>query len=108
MPEMPEPATATPSAQDTSSTASPLRTAPPAASTARNGCQRMVSRSRAPAHWNTACPRLAVRMTMNSAPSETSTDGLASPSATGASHTPVSPPSSSPAVAQAPVMNPCQ
>ena len=108
IPEMPDPATATPRAHDTSSTAAPLRTAPPAASTARNGCHEMVSRRRAPAYWKTACPRLAVRITMNSAPRDTSTDGFASPSATGASQTPVRPPSRSPAVAHAPVMKPCQ
>ena len=45
---------------------------------------------------------------MNSAPSETISDGLASPSATGASQTPNRPPSSRPPVAKAPVMKPCQ
>ena len=105
---MPEPAIATPSAQATSSTATPLSAAPPTASTARNGCQLIVSRSRAPPYWKTAWPSDADRITMNSAPSETSTRGLASPSATGASHTPSNPPSSSPAVANAPVTNPCQ
>ncbi len=45
---------------------------------------------------------------MNSAPSETSSDGSASPSAIGASQTPSRPPSSSPEVAKAPVTKPCQ
>ena len=45
---------------------------------------------------------------MNSAPSETSSDGSASPSAIGASQTPNRPPSSSPVVAKAPVTKPCQ
>ena len=45
---------------------------------------------------------------MNSAPSDTISEGFASPSATGASHTPKSPPRSRPAVAKAPVTKPCQ
>ena len=45
---------------------------------------------------------------MKSAPSETSSDGAVSPSSTGASQTPNRPPSSSPAVAKAPVTKPCQ
>ena len=45
---------------------------------------------------------------MNSAPSDTSIEGAALPSANGASHTPNRPPRSSPPVAKAPVTNPCQ
>ncbi len=45
---------------------------------------------------------------MNSAPRDTSSDGFASPSAIGAIQTPNRPPSSSPAVANAPVTKPCQ
>ena len=89
-------------------TATALRAAPPTASTARIGCQRMRARIRAPTYWKSACPSEAARMTMNSAPSETHRDGSASPSAIGASHTPNRPPSSSPAVANAPVTKPCQ
>ena len=103
-----EPDTATPSAQATSSTAAALRAAPPTASTARIGCQRMRARIRAPAYWSTAWPTEADRMTMKSAPSDTHSDGSASPSAIGASHTPSRPPSSRPAVANAPVTKPCQ
>ena len=47
-------------------------------------------------------------MTMKSAPSETHSDGAASPSASGATQMPSRPPSSRPAVAKAPVTNPCQ
>ena len=108
MPERPEPAMATPSAHATRRTATPLSTAPPTASTARNGCHWMVSRSRPPPYWNSACPSVAHRITMKRAPSDTSTLGLASPRAMGASHTPVSPPRISPAVAAAPVTKPCQ
>jgi hypothetical protein len=68
----------------------------------------MRSRIRAPANCNSAWPREAQRITMKSAPSETSSEGFASPSANGASHTPSRPPSSRPAVANAPVMKPCQ
>ena len=47
-------------------------------------------------------------ITMKRAPSETHSDGAASPSASGAAQTPSRPPSSSPPVAKAPVTNPCQ
>ena len=103
-----EPETATPSAQATSSTATALSAAPPTASTARAGCQVILSRSREPTNWKTACPSDAARITMKSAPSETHIEGLASPSTVGASQTPKSPPSSRPVVAKAPVMKPCQ
>ena len=102
------PETATPSAHATSSTATALRTEPPMASTARIGCQVMRSRSRAPTYWKSACPSEAEMITMKSAPSETHSDGAASPSARGATQMPTRPPSSRPAVALAPVMNPCQ
>ena len=103
-----DPDTATPSAQATSSTAAALSTEPPTASTARTGCHEILSRIRAPAYWRKACPSVADRITMNSAPSETQIEGLASPSATGASQRPKSPPSSRPPVANAPVTKPCQ
>ena len=45
---------------------------------------------------------------MKTAASETRIDGVASPSAVGASQTPTRPPRSRPTVANAPVMNPCQ
>ena len=99
---------ATPSAQATSSTATALSTAPPTASRARAGCQVILSRILAPVNCSSAWPSDAARITMNSAPSDTSSDGLASPSAIGAIQTPNRPPSSSPAVANAPVTNPCQ
>ena len=102
------PETATPSAHATSSTATALRADPPTASSARTGCQVMRSRSRAPNHWKTAWPRDADRMTMKSAPSETHSEGAASPSASGATQMPSTPPRSRPAVAAAPVMKPCQ
>ena len=103
-----DPEIATPSAQATISTATALSMAPPTASTARAGCQVIFSRSRAPAYWNSACPSDAARITMNRAPRETQIDGSAWPSAIGASQMPSSPPRSSPAVAKAPVTNPCQ
>ena len=108
MPAIREPDTATPSAQATSSTAAALSAAPPTASRARTGCQVMRERTRAPTYWNIACPNEAAAITMNNAPSETTSDGLASPSAMGASQMPNRPPSSRPAVAAAPVMKPCQ
>ncbi len=47
-------------------------------------------------------------MTMKIAASDTRIDGVASPSAWGASQTPASPPRRSPVVANAPVTKPCQ
>ena len=102
------PETATPSAHATSSTATALSADPPTASTARIGCQVMRARMREPAYWNSAWPSDAAAITMKSAPSETHSDGAASPSARGAAQMPSRPPSSSPAVANAPVMKPCQ
>ncbi len=103
-----EPEIATPSAQATMSTASALSTAPPTASTARAGCQVILSRSWAPAYCSSAWPSEAARITMNSAPREIQIEGSALPSAIGASQMPSNPPSSSPAVANAPVTKPCQ
>ena len=91
MPPMREPEMATPSAHATSSTATALSAAPPTASTARTGCQVIRSRILAPTNCSTAWPSEAARITMNSAPSETSSDGSASPSAIGASQTPNEP-----------------
>ena len=108
MPPIREPEMATPSAQETSSTATALSAAPPMASTARIGCHLIRSRIRAPMNCRNAWPSDAARMTMKSAPSETHTDGAASPSAIGATQTPNRPPHSSPAVAKAPVTKPCQ
>ena len=108
MPPILEPEIATPRAQETSSTAAALRAAPPMASTARMGCHLIRARIRAPTYCSKACPRDADRMTMNSAPSETHSDGSASPSAIGATHTPKRPPHRRPAVAKAPVTKPCQ
>ncbi len=107
-PSIREPETATPSAQATIRTAQALSAAPPIASSARTGCQVIRSRILAPPHCSRPCPSEAARITMNSAPSDTSSDGSASPSAIGASQTPKRPPSSSPAVAKAPVTKPCQ
>ena len=103
-----DPETATPRAQATSSTASADRKAPPTASTARAGCQVILSRTLAPAYWSIAWPMVADRMTMKSAPRDTHSEGAASPRACGASQMPNSPPSSSPIVANAPVTKPCQ
>ena len=108
IPPIREPEIATPSAHATTSTAAALSAAPPTASMARAGCQVIRSRIRAPTYWNSPCPSDADRITMNSAPRETSSDGSASPSAIGASQTPNRPPSSSPVVANAPVTKPCQ
>ena len=108
IPPMRVPETATPSAQATRSTATALRADPPTASTARIGCQVMRARIREPAYWKSACPSEAETITMKSAPSETHSDGAASPSARGATQMPSRPPSSRPAVANAPVMKPCQ
>ena len=47
-------------------------------------------------------------MTMKIAARDTRIDGVASPSASGASQTPTRPPSRSPVVAKAPVTKPCQ
>ena len=102
------PEMATPSAQATSSTAAALSAAPPTASMARTGCQVIRSRIFAPRNCSSAWPSEADRITMNSAPRDTSSEGVASPRATGASQTPKRPPSSSPVVANAPVMKPCQ
>ncbi len=102
------PDTATPSAHATMSTATALSAAPPTASTARAGCQVILSRILAPRNCISACPSEAHRITMNSAPSETPSDGSASPRISGASQMPRSPPSSSPEVAKAPVTKPCQ
>ena len=100
MPEMPEPAIATPSAHDTSSTAAPLRTAPPAASTARNGCQRdRVAQPRAGVLEERLPEARGQDHDEQRAQRDQHRLGLASPSARGASQTPVSPPRSSPAVA---------
>ncbi len=107
-PAIREPETATPSAHATSSTATALRAAPPTASSARTGCQVMRDRSRAPTYCKVAWPSEAARITMNSAPRVTSSEGLASPRAIGASQMPKRPPASRPAVAKAPVMKPCQ
>ena len=90
------PESATPSAQATSSAATALSTAPPTASSARTGCQVIWSRMRAPTSWNSACPSEAQRITMKTAASETRIDGVALPSAVGASQTPISPPSRRP------------
>ena len=108
MPWSPDPESATPSAQATSSAAAPLSTAPPTASRARIGCHLILSRIRVPTSWKSACPREAQTITMKIAASDTRIDGVASPSAWGASQTPARPPSSSPVVAKAPVTNPCQ
>ena len=107
-PSIREPETATPSAHATTSTAAALSTAPPIASIARTGCQRILSRNRAPRNWHRPWPSEAARITMNRAPRDTSSDGSASPSAIGASQTPNRPPASSPTVAEAPVTKPCQ
>jgi hypothetical protein len=106
-----DPLTATPSAHATTSTAAVLSTAPPTASSARTGCQVIRARIRVPANWSTAWPNDAQISTTNSAPSETHNDGAEadrSPSSCGASQIPSRPPSSSPAVANAPEMKPCQ
>ena len=103
-----EPVMATPSAQATTRTATMLSAAPPTASSARTGCQVIWSRIREPTNCSRACPKEALSSTMNSAPSETHTDGSASPSSFGATQMPTRPPRSSPAVAKAPVTNPCQ
>jgi hypothetical protein len=66
------------------------------------------SRIRAPRYCRTACPTDAHSSTTNSAPSDTHTEGAASPSRRGESQIPKNPPTSSPAVANAPVTNPCQ
>jgi hypothetical protein len=66
------------------------------------------SRSRAPTYWKSAWPSEAEMITMKSAPSDTHSDGEASPSASGAAQMPARPPSRRPAVALAPVMKPCQ
>ena len=102
------PLTATPSAQDTTRTAAMLSAAPPIASRARTGCQVIRARIRAPAYWRTAWPSEAQTSTTNSAASDTQSAGAASPSSRGASQMPSRPPSSSPAVAKAPAMKPCQ
>ena len=78
------------------------------ASTARIGCHVIRARIREPTNWNSAWPSDAAMITMNSAPSETHSDGAASPSAIGAAQMPRRPPISRPAVAKAPVMKPCQ
>ena len=85
-----------------------LSAAPPTASSARTGCQVIRSRIRAPAYCSTAWPNDAQMSTTNSAASETHSAGAASPSSSGASQMPRRPPSSSPRVAKAPEMNPCQ
>jgi hypothetical protein len=99
---------ATPNAHATTSTAAMLSAAPPTASSARTGCQVIWSRIRAPTSWRSAWPNDAQSSTMKRAPSETHTEGSASPSSIGVTQMPMSPPSSSPAVANAPVTNPCQ
>ena len=102
------PDTATPSAQATSSTATALSADPPTASTARIGCHVMRARMREPMNCKSAWPSEAEMITMNNAPSDTHRDGAASPSAIGAAQMPSNPPIRSPAVANAPVMKPCQ
>ena len=103
-----EPLIATPSIHATMRTATTLSTEPPRASTARTGCQVIWSRIRLPANWKSAWPIEASTRTTNSAPSETHSEGAASPSSSGASRMPAKPPSTSPAVANAPVTKPCQ
>ena len=104
-----DPDTATPRAQATRSTATADSAAPPAASTARAGCQVILSRTFAPANWSIAWPRVAREdHDEQCAQRDPQSDGSASPSACGASQMPNSPPSSSPTVANAPVTNPCQ
>ena len=102
------PLTATPSAHATTSTATALSSDPPTASTARTGCHGIRSRIRAPPNCSRAWPNEAPMSTRNSAPSDTQTEGSAAPKIFGASQIPSSPPRSSPVVAKAPVMKPCQ
>ena len=85
-----------------------LSAAPPTASRARAGCHVIRERILTPANCMIAWPNDAQISTTNSAANDTHSAGEASPSSFGASQMPISPPSSSPPVAKAPAMKPCQ